>query len=53
MSQNNDHYNKAGFWTFVVVLTANILYFVYLSAFHHGVKDYNKVAPSNTSAPAK
>ncbi|EMK00319.1 hypothetical protein AB3N61_16115 [Leptospira sp. WS58.C1] len=53
MSQNGDHYNKAGFWTFVVVLAANILYFVYLSAFHKGVKDYNEVVPSNTSAAAK
>ncbi|WP_167884797.1 hypothetical protein [Leptospira fluminis] len=52
MSQN-DHYNKAGFWTFIVVLAANILYFIYLSFVHPGVKDYNTVVPSATAGQAK
>lgn len=52
MSQN-DHYNKAGFWTFIVVLAANVLYFVYLSFMHQGVKDYNHVAPSSAATQAK
>ncbi|WP_165778755.1 hypothetical protein [Leptospira perolatii] len=49
----NDQYNKPGFWTFIVILTANILYFVYLSFFGTGVKDYNKPVPGQESSQTK
>ncbi|ALO27912.1 MULTISPECIES: hypothetical protein [Leptospira] len=43
-------YNKPGFWTFIVVLLGNLVFFMYLSFLHPGVKEHSLHLPTNTQA---
>ncbi len=45
----NDDYNKPGMATFLVVLAFNVLFFVYISFIHEGVKDSDINKPAQTS----
>ncbi len=52
-----DTYNKSGYWTFLIVLIINILFFAYVSFIHEGVKPIDTLgkqkvqleAPANES----
>jgi hypothetical protein len=37
--QNTDLYNKGGYWTFLVTLALNILFFAYISFVHPGTPE--------------
>jgi hypothetical protein len=37
--QNQDLYNKPGYWTFLVTLVLNILFFGYISFVHPGTPE--------------
>lgn len=43
-------YNKPGFWTFIVVLVGNLVFFTYISFFHPGVKEHSLNLPANIQA---
>lgn len=40
-----DNHNPGGYITFLVIMTLNILFFVYISLIHTGVKNVDKVGP--------
>ncbi|EMK03363.1 hypothetical protein LEP1GSC176_1514 [Leptospira kirschneri str. MMD1493] len=40
-------YNRSGFWTFIIVLLGNLVFFVYLSFLHPGVKEHSLNLPAN------
>ncbi|MCB1142922.1 MAG: hypothetical protein H7A24_15470 [Leptospiraceae bacterium] len=42
----DDKHNKAGMITLMVVLTFNVLFFVYISFIHEGVNDANINKPA-------
>ncbi|ASV11970.1 MULTISPECIES: hypothetical protein [Leptospira] len=41
-------YNRPGFWTFIIVLLGNLVFFAYLSFVHPGVKEHSLRLPANT-----
>ncbi|MBM9499654.1 hypothetical protein JWG45_05330 [Leptospira sp. 201903070] len=43
-------YNKPGFWTFVIVLVGNLVFFTYISFFHPGVKEHSLNLPGTSQA---
>ncbi|MGJ4752856.1 hypothetical protein [Leptospira kmetyi] len=43
-------YNKPGFWTFIVILVGNLVFFTYISFLHPGVKEHSLNLPANTQA---
>ncbi|OOV39876.1 hypothetical protein B1J93_20035 [Leptospira kirschneri serovar Pomona] len=43
-------YNRPGFWTFIIVLLGNLVFFVYLSFLHPGVKEHSLNLPANIQA---
>lgn len=49
MSQK-EGYNKPGFWTFVIVLVGNLVFFTYISFFHPGVKEHSLNLPGTSQA---
>ncbi|WP_061231340.1 hypothetical protein [Leptospira interrogans] len=43
-------YNRPGFWTFIIVLLGNLVFFAYLSFLHPGVKEHSLNLPTNIQA---
>ncbi|MDF3821354.1 hypothetical protein P3G55_15735 [Leptospira sp. 96542] len=37
--QNQDLYNKPGYWTFLITLVLNIVFFAYISFVHPGTPE--------------
>ncbi|GBF50794.1 hypothetical protein LPTSP4_23210 [Leptospira ryugenii] len=46
-----DLYNKAGYWTFLITLAFNIIFFLYISLVHPGTPE--NPGGSNPSAQTK
>ncbi|HMV45261.1 MAG TPA: hypothetical protein PK079_17240 [Leptospiraceae bacterium] len=44
----SDNHNPQGYWTFLVILSLNILFFVYISFIHPGVEPVDKIKASNS-----
>ena len=42
----SDNHNPQGYWTFLVILMFNLLFFVYISFFHSGVASIDKPKPT-------
>ncbi|MBK8394384.1 MAG: hypothetical protein IPL26_03950 [Leptospiraceae bacterium] len=41
-----DNHNPSGYWTFLLILALNLVFFVYISFFHPGVEGVDKPSPT-------